>query len=80
MTINAIGRVAAAAAIAAIVTIGMPSAVFADPVAAPAKPAAQAKPTRYCVVDHLTGSRIAHKTCKTREQWIKEDGFDPTKK
>lgn len=84
MTINAIGRVAAAAAIAAIVTVGMPSAVFAapaaDPVSTPAKPQPPAKPTRYCVVEQVTGSNIERKTCKTREQWIKQDGYDPTRK
>ena len=39
-------------------------------------PAARPKATLYCVKDTVTGSRIQHKTCLTREQWLK-DGFDP---
>lgn len=30
----------------------------------------------YCVKTLLTGSRIAHRECKTRAQWLR-DGFDP---
>jgi hypothetical protein len=43
-----------------------------------ATPAAEPTPQKkYCVVDTLTGSRIAHKTCKTREAWIRDEDFDP---
>jgi len=38
------------------------------------KPAATAK--RYCLVETRTGSNIKHKTCQTREAWLRE-GFDP---
>jgi len=31
---------------------------------------------RYCVVEQITGSRMPHKTCKTRKEWLAE-GFDP---
>ena len=31
---------------------------------------------RYCVVEQITGSRVPHKTCKTRKEWLAE-GFDP---
>jgi hypothetical protein len=31
---------------------------------------------RYCVVDQITGSRLPHKTCKTRKEWLVQ-GFDP---
>ena len=31
---------------------------------------------KYCVMDETTGSRVARKTCKTREAWLAE-GFDP---
>ncbi|SEN32591.1 hypothetical protein SAMN05192583_2487 [Sphingomonas gellani] len=41
--------------------------------------AAPAKPTRYCVMTEATGSRIRHKTCMTRAEWLNE-GFDPLKK
>ena len=49
-----------------------------------AAPAARATPAaestaqpKYCVVDAVTGSRIPQKICKTREAWMREDGFDP---
>ncbi len=32
---------------------------------------------RYCVITTPTGTRIPKKTCKTRIEWQKEDGFDP---
>lgn len=34
---------------------------------------------RYCVFDTTTGSRIARKTCRTREAWL-TSGFDPLAK
>lgn len=39
-------------------------------------PAAQAKPTNYCVVRTVTGSHLRTKTCHTREDWLAL-GFDP---
>ena len=43
-----------------------------------ATPAATPSPqTKYCIVDTVTGSRIAQKICKTRAAWMREDGFDP---
>lgn len=47
--------------------------------AARATPAAEPTPTqkKYCIVDAVTGSRIPQKVCKTREAWMREDGFDP---
>jgi len=41
--------------------------------------AAEPKPEQktYCIVDTVTGSRIPQKICKTREAWMREDGFDP---
>ena len=35
------------------------------------------KAKRYCVEDSTLGSRIRHKVCKTRAQWIADDNFDP---
>ena len=41
-------------------------------------PAAEPTPQKkYCIVDTVTGSRIAQKVCKTREAWIRDEGFDP---
>ncbi|WP_010183836.1 hypothetical protein [Sphingomonas sp. PAMC 26605] len=36
--------------------------------------------TRYCVIEQFTGSRIPHKTCKTRAAWLAENEFDPLAK
>ncbi len=36
--------------------------------------------TRYCIIQEITGSRIPHKTCKTRAAWISDDNFDPLAK
>lgn len=47
------------------------------PVQAPSAKPASAK--RYCVIDTPTGSRLPHKTCQTREQWL-DQGFDPLAK
>jgi len=58
---------------------GVPKDVPAE-VAAPASNAIaepKAKETKYCVIDSVTGSRIRQKICKTRGEWIKENGFDP---
>jgi hypothetical protein len=59
----------------------------AKPVATESQPAGSAQrtadgksATKYCVVDQLTGSRIGHKTCKTRQQWIADEGYDPLAK
>lgn len=46
--------------------------------AAKATPTAAPSPqTKYCIVDTVTGSRIAKRVCKTRDAWMREDGFDP---
>lgn len=39
--------------------------------------AAPSAPTKYCLVDTVTGSRIPQKVCKTRDAWMHDDGFDP---
>ncbi len=33
--------------------------------------------TRYCISDTISGSRLPKKVCKTRDQWIEVDNFDP---
>jgi hypothetical protein len=46
--------------------------------AARATPTAEPTPqTKYCIVDTVTGSRIPQKVCKTREAWMRDEGFDP---
>jgi hypothetical protein len=49
----------------------------AKPVSRPEASTEAAKAKRYCVVSRFTGSRLGHKTCKTRAEWLEEDGFDP---
>jgi len=73
-------------AIAALTTIaGSAQAAGLGP-AGDAVPAANATPAversqqiKYCILDTVTGSRIAKKVCKTRDAWMREDGFDPLK-
>jgi len=72
-------------ATAAALTMIAGSAQASEPrAAADAVPAPRATPTaestsqpKYCMVDTVTGSRIPQKVCKTREAWMREDGFDP---
>lgn len=47
---------------------------------APAPTTTDAKPVkdkRYCVESSSTGSRIRHKDCRTRAEWLQQEGFDP---
>ena len=71
-------------AIAALTTIagsaqaaGPRSAGDAAPAPNATLTAAPSPQTKYCIVDTVTGSRIAKKVCKTRDAWMREDGFDP---
>ncbi len=78
-------RTAALIAAAALVTSGLTPAyaMARDPDGASASAPAKAqdrpakKARKICVQTELTGTRLPRKTCKTRDQWIKEDGFDP---
>jgi hypothetical protein len=45
--------------------------------AASATPASAVKAKRYCVVYSVTESRIERKVCKTRDEWMRDDNFDP---
>lgn len=50
-----------------------------DVTAAASAPApARAEQRRYCVVDQITGSRLARKQCQTRADWAR-DGVDVDK-
>ena len=75
-------KTVSAALAASLIAIASPS-VARTAVPAPANPAQDVapvtKPTRYCVVDTPTGSRLPHRVCQTREQWLAQ-GFDPLKK
>ena len=77
---RAIGRLsAAAAAVALIATSAVPAfAATTDPTTAPAKDQKEPKASqKYCVSETVTGSRVPTKVCKTRAEWIAEEGFDP---
>jgi len=71
-------------AIAALTTIAGSAQAAGPRPAADTAPATSATPTatpspqtKYCIVDTVTGSRIPKKVCKTRDAWMREDGFDP---
>ena len=50
------------------------AAATTENASAPANPA---KTVRYCVQGPVTGTMLPKKTCKTREEWLKQ-GVDPT--
>ncbi|HEX8484099.1 hypothetical protein [Sphingomonas sp.] len=65
----------------ALSLVAMIAAPTEAPRTAPAPTAAQSMSakddrTRYCVVDTITGSRIARRICHTRNQWLNQ-GSDP---
>ena len=74
---RAMGRMSAiAAATMMIATSAAPAFAGTDPTTAPAR--VQDGDKRICVSEAVTGSRVPRKVCKTRERWIKEDGYDPS--
>lgn len=65
----------------AIAREARPAAASASPSTDAAVPSATPSATqRYCVRYSVTGSRIPVKTCKTRRDWIADEGFDPLAK
>jgi hypothetical protein len=63
---------------AIVLTAAVPGGADKPDKAAPAQSASQADPNqRYCIVGVFTGT-IRNRICKTRQQWISQDGFDPT--
>lgn len=68
---------------AAVFVVGLAATAHAEtkpgipaPASAMSPEAKPVKDKRYCVKGAITGSRIAHKDCRTRAEWLKE-GFDP---
>lgn len=57
-----------------------PVAAESQPVGSTQRAPSENTARKYCVVDTVTGSRLAHKVCKTRQDWISQDGFDPLAK
>lgn len=79
---RAAAAVAAIALLAGAVSPAMaanpdPDAAAPSPAAAKAQDQQPKKARQYCVESEITGSRIRHMVCKTRDQWIKEEGVDP---
>jgi hypothetical protein len=74
------GRTTLVFVAAAFVTAAAaPAVAEPDPKAPKAQETPQpgAKEKRYCVMGTTTGTLIPRKTCKTRDQWIAQQGFDP---
>ena len=63
--------VALAASAASGVSVALPTSATPAPVSAR---------QRYCIRDVPTGSHIERTTCKTRSQWLEEEGIDPIAK
>ena len=57
-----------------------PVAAESQPVGSTQRAPSENTARKYCVVDTVTGSRLSHKVCKTRQDWISQDGFDPLAK
>ncbi|HJO64226.1 MAG TPA: hypothetical protein QF469_02705, partial [Sphingomonas sanguinis] len=57
-----------------------PTTVTLDTVAVVTRSGAApaATPTRYCIVEALTGTRIRTKVCHTADEWIASEGEVPT--
>lgn len=81
-------RLATAAAVAfAAGALGFacqPAIAHSDPKEAVATPVPQSTPAkadagpRYCYESRITGSRLPHRECNTRAEWLKQ-GVDPLK-
>ena len=67
----------AAAALIAVPALAETKPGTPAPVASATQAAGPVKDKRYCVRFTPTESRIPKLTCKTRAQWMDEDGFDP---
>lgn len=68
---HALMRAAAAAALATVVAA---PALASDP----PKRVAKAE-TRYCIHRAKAGAATTERYCKTRSQWIRQDGVDPAR-
>ena len=69
----------AALSLGATVAYAAPADPSKASVASARVAAAKASPnTKYCVVQTFTGSMLARKVCRTRDDWIAREGFDPT--
>lgn len=72
--------IAVVAALLAVPAAAQQSADRRPTIAAPAQSgggaAVSSKPTRYCIADTITGSRMTRKVCKSRDAWLAE-GYDP---
>jgi hypothetical protein len=68
-------RALATAAVAALALAG--PAFASDPPNRAAKAERGKTESRYCIHRHKAGAARMEKYCKTRKQWIRQDGVDP---
>ena len=81
------GRVSRAVALAAAAALVAGSAIAPASAAVREDPASEAKagkqsdakaPARkYCIAGPVTGTHLPKKVCKTRDEWIAQDRWDP---
>ena len=68
-----------------IITLAIIASALTGPAAAPRTAPESTRTetpraeTRYCVKNERTGSRLEHKECHTRTEWLQR-GFDPLSK
>ena len=74
---NIITGFAAAATLIAIPALAEPKGGTPTPDASGATAQVATPGKRYCIVQSFTGSRVPKKICKTRDQWMEEENFDP---
>jgi hypothetical protein len=78
---HAAGRITRAIAFAAAAALAA-TAVSPAIATTGAKQEADAKPEKkakkFCILREATGTRLTTKICKTRKEWISQEGFDPT--
>jgi hypothetical protein len=61
-------------------TVAMTASAASVALPTSATPAPVSARQRYCVRETPTGSHIQRTTCKTRSQWLEQEGIDPIAK
>jgi hypothetical protein len=74
------GCIQRALAIAVVAALAVASPAFAsDPPNRDATAERGKAESRYCIHRHKAGAARMEKYCKTRKQWIRQDGVDPAR-
>jgi hypothetical protein len=74
------GRLPLALAVAALTFGSAGPAIASDPPEHTARADRVKKENRYCIHRHKAGAAAMEKYCKTRKQWIRQDGVDPSRR